>query len=335
MKKRMIIFLIGICSLAAAALAQQPENILKVSASLNKNAFVVGEPIFLNLSIKNPTSTLLEFRTRLSLYGDLRISVSQSGRLPDDYTGTHEPSIPPSYVFKIPPLQTEHISFTIFYKKETPDNLLFSSPGKAAVIVRFAGMVGRQPEEYNLPPMELEIVAPDEKDAKALQYLIGKKLIREIHVGRSSLENRDVFEEFIKEFPDTSYTPYAAYALSGSLMFGGKDEVADRKRLIELLTEFVKKYAGSPQEDDAVYRIADAYDRLGDEEQAKRWFVKLYNEYLTSNRINFTDPLIVKYLLGSPDSYDPNVANWMLYERLKPEFPLKEDELKSPGAMPF
>lgn len=335
MKKHLILFLVGICLLSVMSMAQQPENILKVSASLNKNTFVVGEPIFLNLSIKNPTSDLLEFRTRLSLYGDLRISVTQPGRLPEDYTGTHEPSIPPSYVFKIPSLQTENISFMIYYKKDTSNNLTFPAPTKAALNVRFAGMVGRQPEEYNFAPMEFEIVAPDEKDAPALQFLLGRKLIREIHIGRSSQENRSVFESFIKEFPETTYTPYAIYALSGGLMFGGKDEAADRKRLIELLSGFIKKYAGTPQEDDAVYRIADAYDRLGDEEQSKRWFVKLYNEYLTSNRINFSDPLIVKYILGSPDSNDPNVANWMLYQRLKPEFPLKEDELQSPGSMPF
>ncbi|OQB19911.1 MAG: hypothetical protein BWY12_02641 [candidate division BRC1 bacterium ADurb.Bin183] len=335
MKKRLILFLAGICLLAVTSMAQQPQNILKASASLNKKTYVVGEPIFLNLSIKNPIYELIEFRTRLSFYGDMRISVLQPGRLPEDYTGTHEPSIPPSYVFKIPPLQTVNISFIIYYKKDTSNNLLFPAPIKAALSVRLAGLAGRQPEEYNFEPMELEVVAPDEKDVPALQFLLDKKLIREIHTGRSLQENRTVFESFIKEFPETTYTPYAIYALSGSLMFGGRNEAADRKRLIELLSGFIKNFAGNPLEDDAVYRIADAYDRLGMPEQAKRWYVKLYNEYINSNRINFSDPLIVKYILGAPDSKDSNVDNWMLYERLKPEFPLKEEELSSQRSASF
>jgi tetratricopeptide (TPR) repeat protein len=297
--------------LLTGAAGNQQER-LRVSAGLNKTAFIIGEPIYLTFNLRNMTDDALEFRTRLNLYSDVRIIVSIPEKMPEDYTGIYEQSLSPNYVFKIPPRETDHITFTILYKQDSEDGLYFKTPLEATLSISLEGIVASTPEKFQMPPVVVEIKAPDEKDKHALAFLTARRLIRDIHTGRASRNDMGAFETFLKDFPDATYTPYALYCLASGLMIGGKDEKGDIKQAIARFQDFIARYPQNPLVDGAVYRIGDCYDRLGDTVQAKKWFVKLYNQYPNSSRITYSDPLLVKYLFGT-ESDNISPGNWMLY----------------------
>lgn len=292
--------------------AENQQVRLRVTAGLNKTAFIIGEPIYLTFNLKNVTDDALEFRTRLSLYSDVRIIVSIPEKMPEDYTGIYEQSLTPNYVFKIPPRETDHITFTILYKQDSGDGIYFKTPLVATLSISLEGIVGSTPGKFLMPPVVVEIKAPDEKDKHALAFLTSRRLIRDIHTSRASRNDMDAFGTFLKDFPDTTYTPYALYSLAGGLMIGGKDENGDIRQAIARFQDLITRYPQHPLVDGAVYRIGDCYDRLGDTVQAKKWFVKLYNQYPNSSRITYSDPLLAKYLFGT-ESENINPGNWVLY----------------------
>ncbi|MCX6999760.1 MAG: tetratricopeptide repeat protein [Candidatus Sumerlaeota bacterium] len=297
--------------LLTGAAGNQQER-LRVTAGLNKTTFIIGEPIYLTFNLKNMTDDALEFRTRLSLYSDVRIIVSIPEKMPEDYTGIYEQSLTPNYVFKIPPRETDHITFTILYKQDSGDGIYFKTPLEATLSISLEGIVASTPEKFQMPQVVVEIKAPDEKDKHALAFLTAKRLIRDIHTGRASRNDMGAFETFLKDFPDATYTPYALYCLASGLMIGGKDEKGDIKQAIARFQDFIARYPQHPLVDGAVYRIGDCYDRLGDTVQAKKWFVKLYNQYPNSSRVTYSDPLLAKYLFGT-ESENISPGNWVLY----------------------
>ena len=67
-------FLLAIM-LHSIALGQNQKPVVEVSASLNKEAILVGEPLFLELELKNNSKETVDFRTRLSFYADLKIVI--------------------------------------------------------------------------------------------------------------------------------------------------------------------------------------------------------------------------------------------------------------------
>jgi len=313
MKTRIFMFLcffLGVLFLTGVAWGQNEK--LRVTAGLNKTEFIVGEPTYLTFNLNNLTDDPLEFRTRLSLYNDVRIIVSIPEKMPEDYTGIYEDSITPNYVFKIPPHETDHITYTILYKNGSEDGLYFRTPLKATLSISLEGSVASTHLKFQVPPLVVEIKAPDEKDKPALAFLISRRLIRDIHVGRASRNDMGTFETFLKDFPDTTYTPYALYCLASGFMIDGQNEKGNIKQAIAHFQDFITRYPQHPLMDGVIYRLGDCYDRLGDTDQAKKCFVKLYNQYPNSGRITYTDPLLVKYLFGT-ESENIKPGNWTLY----------------------
>ena len=316
MKRAFFVFvLLGLIFTAGSLHAQvNSGSIIEVSASLNKSSYKVGEPIFLNFEFKNTTTRLVEFRTRLSFhYGDIKLLIQKPESLPLNYKGIFQSSFYPYYLYKIPPGDTERVTFTILYEEESQDGLVFSKPMEAKISLGLDALVGNKKEFYRFPAMEVQINKPEGKDLKALSELRKKSLVKDIHRGRSSPENHEFLESFLKKYPDSFYYPYILYALGNGYTWKTEEFEPDRKKAIELFKKFIEMYPSHILTDDAIYKIGHCYDGLNDKETANRWFVKLYNEYPESNRINHPDMMMRKYIYQEPDELTMP-SEWMLYK---------------------
>jgi len=299
--------------LHSLALGQNQKPVVEVSASLNKETILVGEPLFLELELKNNSKDTVDFKTRLSFYADLKIMIFIPENLPIEYHGTNEPNIYPYFVFKIPSLETERVSFPIFYNKDAPDGLLFGKPNKVAIKISQEAMIGNQKQIYRFDTFHVNVVAPPEKHAKALGFLRKKELIKDIHQFRASPENLDAFEKFIQTFPHSPYKLNIIFTLAGGYVAKAKDSPENYNMAINLYKKLIKDYPDSIITDDAVYKIGDCYNSLGDKKNARKWFVKLFNQYPESNRINHYDPIIKEHLFNRESPYVYSYL-WMLYD---------------------
>ncbi|MBV6627679.1 MAG: tetratricopeptide repeat protein [Rivularia sp. (in: Bacteria)] len=101
--------------------------------------------------------------------------------------------------------------------------------------------------------------------------------------------NRDMYKlsqlnyyellNFVERYPESLYIKgskeYAAF--TGDVYFnggGGLRKPLNPEKEIEIVPQFLKKYSGHPASDDAMYRLARAYEIKGDYENAIFWYEK-------------------------------------------------------------
>ncbi len=287
---------------------------MKVSAALNKTTCLVGEPVYLTFAFENTSDDEVEFRSRLNPYADIRMRLFMPDKIPEDYVGVFKSSLYPYYDYKIPPHRTERATFTILYMEDAKDGLVFDKQMKPRLFVTLEAFEANKPRRFRFPLMTIDVKKPKGKDLSALKALRKKSLIYDIHKGYCSPTNLGTFEAFLKKYPDTAYTPYVLYTLAGGVMRGSETQKPDYRRAIILFKDFIHKYPNSPLTDDAVYKIGDCYDHIGDTKKANEWFVKLYNKYPNSNSLNYQDPVLRKYIFPKNKPNAPAGA-WMLYPR--------------------
>jgi tetratricopeptide (TPR) repeat protein len=286
---------------------------IEASASLNKASYLIGEPIYLTLEFKNLSDKMIEFRTRLAFsYGDVKINILKPNQLPLDYKGIFEASIYPYYIFEVYPNQIERITLTILYSADSEDGLIFNKPGKAVISCSLNGLIAEDTVNFSFPAFPVEIKVPNEKDIQALKSLFAKSFFQDLHMNRVSSANIAKFETFLKEYPYSTYTPHVLFNLACSYMSKTGNREPDFQQAIKLFKLYISLYPDTILTDDAVYKIAEGYHGLKDFKTAKRWFIKLYNEYLNSNRVNHYDPLMKEYLFIEKDKNNPYL--WMLFD---------------------
>jgi len=290
-----------------------PKREVAVTASLNVKTCVVGEPVYLTLEFQNTTGEMKEFRTQVNLYGDIKVNILFPEKLPVIYRGAFQPIIQSYNVFEIPPGKVERVSIAIYYSEDSSDGLLFDRPMSIPISLTLEGMIDDEKVIYEFPSFQLEVKAPQDKDMQALSFLRKKSLVYDIHQSRASKENIGAFENFLTQFPDSIYAPYVLYAVANGYMVKTKNSNADYPHAIELFQKYIERYPNTILTDDAVYKIGDCYNSLGDRKMAKRWLIKLYNEYSQSNRLNYYDPLMKEYIFIPKTEQLPNDL-WMLYD---------------------
>lgn len=317
MKKNCIFFCLSFIFLffpTISAFADSPAKI-EASASLNKSSYLVGEPIYLTIEFKNLTDKMIEFRTRLAFsYGDIKINILQPNQLPFDYKGIFGSSIYPYYMFELYPVQVERIALTILYSNKTENGLIFDRPGKMAISVTLNGLIGEDTVKYSFPSLPVEIEAPTEADLQAFKMLRSKSVFYDLHTNRVSLDNLGKFEEFLREYPKSAYSPYVLFSVANFLMIKMSNKEPDFHKAIQLFKLYISMFPDTILVDDAVYKIGECYHELQDFKAARRWFIKLHNEYLDSNQVNHYDSLMKEYLFPEKDKFNPFL--WMLYDPL-------------------
>ncbi|MBN1900150.1 tetratricopeptide repeat protein [Candidatus Sumerlaeota bacterium] len=292
--------------------ADSPQKIAAV-ATLNKASYVVGEPIYVTFGLKNITDEMIEFQSRLAFsYGDVKVSIMKPNQLPEDYKGVFGPSLYPYYSFELYPGQVERVSLMILYSEDSEVGLIFDKPGKAVLSITLNGTYEGRSVQFNFPPLPVEIVLPEGKDLQALKSIRDKSIFFDININRISPGNLQVFEKFIKEYPGAAYFPFFLYATACSYMMNIGDKEKDLNQAITLFKLYIARYPKNILTDDAVYKIAECYHELKDAKTAKKWFVKLYNEYLDSNRVNRYDPLMKEYIFLEKEEFKAD--SWMLYD---------------------
>ncbi len=314
MRNMTFALLAAVCALCLAASFAPAENsgYFDVEASLNKESIIVGEPLFIIFKVTNKTPREQEFRTRLSPHGDIRVVITHPERLPLDYKAHFPTSFAPYYVFKIPPGRTERFYFTLLYEEQASGGILFDRPGEFVIQTSMSGMIQNQTEQYRFGPFKVVVTAPEADDARALELLGRKELILGIHKGFCAPSDRPALDQILQRFPRSTYAPYILNAIAGGILTEGKDDPEAIREAIGLYTRYVKEYPGTVFEDDAVYKVGQCHDMLGEGDEARRWFIRLFNNYPDSNRLNYSDYLIKKYILITPKPHPYN--QWMLFD---------------------
>lgn len=273
---------------------------------------VIGEPVYLQFSIRNTTSREVEVRSRMTMNGDLKIKIVMPNSLPLEYLGVFERGFPPHYVFKIPGGKTEYLTYTLLYERESDSGLLFDKVMTARVFISLEYMIGDERKEEKFPPFDVEVNKPADEQMKALSMLLDDEVIKQIHKQRCKPETRPLLKQFLVKYPATPYSPPVLFALANSYLVPDEDGSPDYETAIELFKDFIRHFPSHILADDAVYKIGDCYDRLGEEEKARQWLVNLYNNYLESNRVNYQDELIERYIFSKDDVKIPP-GFWMLF----------------------
>jgi len=315
MKRLLLVFLGLSLLLRSHDLFSQsiPRRDVEVRASLNTKTCVVGEPVYLTFEFQNTTDEMKEFRTQLHLYGDIRLKILFPEKLPVNYRGASQPIIQSYNVFEIPARRVERVTMILYYSEDSPDGLIFDRPVKFPISLTLDGLIETEKVIYEFPAFQLEVKSPQDKDNQALSFLRKKELVYDIHQARALKENIGAFETFLTQFPDSVYTPYVLYTVANGYMLKTKNIKPDFPHAIELFQKYIERYPNSILTDDAVYKIGDCYNSLGDRKMAKRWLIKLYNDYSQSNRLNYYDPLMKEYIFIPKVSQGPNDL-WMLYD---------------------
>lgn len=287
---------------------------VEVFCSLNTQTCVVGEPVYLTFEFQNTTDLLVEFRTQLSLYGDVKVNLTIPRKLPVDYRGAYKPTIQAYYVFEIPPKKVERVAMTLLYSEDSPDGLIFDRPMTVPISVSLEGLIDTRKVKYEFPSLQLEVKEPQASDMPAFLFLRKKSLAYDIHQSRAARENVSAFETFLKQFPDSVYSPYVLFSIANGYSVKTQTQNPDYPRAIELFKKYIERYPNTILTDDAVYKIGDCYNSLGDKKMAKQWFIKLLNDYPKSNRLNYYDPLMKEYIFIPAENQTPKEM-WMLYDQ--------------------
>lgn len=324
--KKFVIFIFIFMPVLSVFSQQTDSKAVNVKAELNKQEIVVGEPLFLQLELTNVSEQQKNFMTRLAYTGDLRIEVNLPNKLPIEYLGIHEHGFPPYFTFKIPPGKTDRVDSVILYHSDSPKGLLFSYPLKATIRVTLDGIIDRDPVTYRFKPWQITVKNPDQKNARVLNLIREKKIIEQIHRGVANDETRPRLLEIWKQYPDSVYSPYILFAVASGLAAGQEEKSLNEA--INYYEKYLEKYPGALYEDDAVYKIGYCYDKLEETGKAQKWFVRLYNSYPKSSRLNNQDPVIRKYITSQIKAANPP-GKWMLFEG-QPEPDPNDQNLMSP-----
>lgn len=306
----------------ARAPAAYDASLIEARVLFPKTEFLVGEPIFFDVELRNNSLMMREVRFSPFFTGDLRCVIALPGEAPRLYRGTDPPGFTPSETHTVLPGERRLFHFRIQFSDDParphPTNLFFYEPTEAELQVRLRWRVGDVPQEFVARPVRLGVVEPAARNAEALQLLLEPATLRAIQRERAEPEDFRRLENLLTLYRDTAYAPHLAYVLAnGYLVEAMKRRPADRR----LLLEAVKAYKALLQvvevpyiRELAHYNLARAYVYLGDNEAFAAWYERYLVTFGDEGRFNYErDPArrhyveVIRQIAPQSDEF------WFLY----------------------
>lgn len=274
----------------------------EVKLELTKTSVLVGEPIYLRLTVTNREQPLRigNFLTAFHLPegNDLRIMVQQPGELPYRYTGTEEQGV---YTAEESPLERgesdEYIK-PIHFDPTQPNGYVFSRPGEYLIGVNLKHTILRDVNktETALGPVKILVTAPEGPEAEALKLVEGPDMAAALH--DSETTDPEIMKKaatLLEKYPNSVYAPLCRFLLGGSKM---RVDAGDYSGAISDFAAFLKDYPGHPKTGDAIFNIAFCYDQMGQAETARGWVYFLKDHQPSYRLLRLENPLASKYYYG-------------------------------------
>jgi hypothetical protein len=304
--------------LCTTAFAQAPavrERLgVEVQLDFVKRDIVVGETLFLELTVRNVSQSLKVGTFQSKLYysegNDITIIVQAPGDLPQRYEGVH------SGLFSVTEAnlvmgEYMHWYFPILYSPNSPDGLALGRPGEYTVAATINFTVLRQPDKTPITtgPTKITVRAPEGADAAALKLLDVKEAVEAMH--RLETFETTVAErirQIADQFPDSALAPVATYTLAETLRESG-----DLEGSIARFRTFVQRHASHPLAAGAAYGAMRAYDQMGQYDFARDWMYFIMDIDPGFVLLRPENPLMKRYYFENEIAYENR--RWWLYLR--------------------
>lgn len=330
----LLFFIISLNSIVAAQAAPPvaPQNKsgniadnLSFAASTYKNAFIVGEPVYLRFEMKNMTKEKFTFRSSIAFTQDLLILIQYKEQEPVRYFGIYKPGnqylgassdMVPGVIY---PWENR-----ICYDSKKSSGYIFDSPGEYTIFITMRGQINYKDEIIKpVPPIKIKVNNPEGTDAKALPMILNPDCMMAFSMLRADEKSAPVLEKFLKQYPDSTYIPFAAYSL---IEYNASLNAKTRKQGVENsiagYKDFLNKYPKSSLADTAMHTIALYYFYLEEYDLATQGLEKLKKAFPNSVYSSKTDDLEKKIILKK-----------MKLSRIENKKPLSEKQiLEKPNA---
>jgi hypothetical protein len=238
MSMRVVTVLAILLALVAAAALRwgvsrwqsQPTAPLELSLSVSKKSFLIGEPVKIQMQVRNETKDelKLQFRLGFGCANDLIAAISSDGgKTFQPYTsmatliGQREFCLVPPFTLKSGEERKgeEFIGFHVvsvdFMTNKVEGDFAFPKAGKYQVKMTLTPRPLTGILESNV--VEVEVVEPEGKDKEALQFIVDNQLKPFLtpEAVLFPVENETIqkLQQFLEKFTDGAYAPYVKVGL--------------------------------------------------------------------------------------------------------------------------
>ena len=295
------------------------EKYVEISIKTNKQKYICGEPIILEMRVKNITKDPLQFGAVLSPTSDVEIRIIRPEEFPWRYHGVFKVALYPRTVYKLAPQDVRTIRYVMLYDEKSPNGFLTATPGKMTLAVQMRYTINdRIPRIVTFPPLNIEIVKVHGINEEAFKLLQNKEVAKELTTGTGSKATESLYNRVVSQYPKSLFSPYCLYALSGyKLRQFRRNELTSGSVVLKLLDQIMQNYPDFPLMDYVYYRHAVFYYFQKEHKKARHWLATLYYKFPESPKIRRGDPLFKEYFPEEEVDFDvpgsrPANKNWML-----------------------
>ncbi len=282
------------------------EQYVELGLKTNKTRYVQGEPVILDILVKNISGEFIQFASVLSPTSDFEIMVYRPERFPFQYTGPFRIALYPRTIYKLDVGEKCTIRYILVYDEKGQDGFLTAEPGKMRLVTQMRYSINdRIGRMVNFPPIEFEIINSTGENQKAFDLLKNEDIAQELNKGEASKENLPVYNNVVEKYPRSVFAPYCLYSIAGYRMNDARpDNPTSESFVLQPMKKIMEKYPEFPLMDNVYYRHALYYYIYEQHEKARHWLAELYYKFPESPKVRRGDPLFQEYFFEEVPDYD-------------------------------
>ncbi|MEI7633993.1 MAG: hypothetical protein WCK47_06905 [bacterium] len=302
----------------AAPVGMNITNGNEVRAELTTTSIVMGEPLYLKITIVNRASPLQKANFGARLYltegHDIAITVQSPGELPRRYTAAEQPGNYPSVEVDLRDGMSVYYLIPLIYDARSPNGFLFGKPGDYYISVKLSYSILREPVKNitEIPLTKIRVAAPEGKTAEAFTLVASPDAARAMQTLLCG--SPDVFGKVTHLASDYPATPYAPLCALLSAIDYMERKTPDYEAAIRVFIEnYLRKYPADIRTSDAIFNIVACYTKLKQMEIAREWFYYLMDHDPSYNLLRPENPTSRFFYFG--DLEESGRRRWWHYEK--------------------
>ncbi len=254
------------CALAAPCrLSAQ----LRLEIGSLKPSYMVFEPVFIDISVKNEEGELLKVTPDLVLEaGNVSMFIAESGGKFVQYS----PGIdlePDRAPVVLKPSKSITARQLVLFNAATKA-FAFPAAGKYRVRAILHGYGLRPDAESNV--LEVRVNAPVGREAEAMKLFADREVAKLVMSLNDDDAAASVLERLMEKYPDTTFGRYAQFYLARRHSREFLTRKPNYERAAELYRGLVEREPSFPLAAEAYFGLGQAYMRIGRLEEAKKSF---------------------------------------------------------------
>ena len=292
------------------------ENGLEVTVDIWPEKIVIGEPIWMTVSVFNEEGSKLEnvqAAYKFAEGGDLKVMIKKPGQLPVRYEGTDAPNLFIKDVFSLERGRRNTRDMMIYFDKSSPTGLAFDKEGfyslSASVQITFAtsGKILTADTGW----VNIRVVTPSVGEKQALDKLTSKEVIFALqqHISPETSGVVENLQEYLNSYPNGPMAPVATVTLLNTYATVGDN----LKRAAEYGLDFLLKWPKNNLEDDVIFMLSLIANQQNDGTLARAWFFYLYDTNPGYRLFNQNQKLSNQLYYGPASVSDKR--RWYLYDQ--------------------